>query len=64
MFSGSDESMEALQDVLKAATKDGKTVENLKVGISCQKVYGMDVLLVTVPSDIVLSQKDAPKTVK
>lgn len=63
-FSGSDESMEALQNVLKAATKDGKPVENLKVGISCQKVYGYDVLLVTVPSDIVLSQTDAPKTVK
>ncbi len=64
VFSGSDESMEALQSVLKTATKDGQTVENLKVGISCQKVYGMDVLLVTVPSDIVLSQTDAPKTVK
>lgn len=64
VFSGSDESMKALQDVLKAATKDGKPVENLKVGISCQKVYGYDVLLVTVPSDIVLSQKDADKTVK
>lgn len=49
VFSGSDESMKALQDVLKAATKGGQTVENLKVGISCQKVYGMDVLLVTVP---------------
>lgn len=64
VFSGSDESMKALQDVLKAATKDGKPVENLKVGISCQKVYGMDVLLVTVPSDIVLSQADATTTVK
>ena len=64
VFSGSDESMEALQSVLKAATKDGKPVENLKVGISCQKVYGYDVLLVTVPSDIVLSQDGADKTVK
>lgn len=64
VFSGSDESMKALQDVLKAATKDGKPVENLKVGISCQKVYGMDVLLVTVPSDIELSQTGATKTVK
>lgn len=64
VFSGSDESMEALQDVLKTAKKDGQPVENLKVGISCQKVYGYDVLLVTVPSDIVLSQTDAPKTVK
>ena len=64
VFSGSDASMKALQDVLKAATKDGKPVENLKVGISCQKVYGMDVLLVTVPSDIVLSQADATTTVK
>ena len=64
VFSGSDESMEALQSVLKTAKKDGQTVENLKVGISCQKVYGMDVLLVTVPSDIVLDQTGATKTVK
>ena len=35
VFSGSDESMEALQSVLKTAKKDGQTVENLKVGISC-----------------------------
>lgn len=64
VFSGSDESMEALQSVLKTAKKNGQPVENLKVGISCQKVYGMDVLLVTVPSDIKLSQDDADKTVK
>lgn len=64
VFSGSDESMEALQSVLKTAKKDGQTVENLKVGISCQKVYGMDVLLVTVPSDTVLDQTGATKTVK
>lgn len=64
MFSGSDESMKALQDVLKTATKDGQTVKNLKVGISCQKVYGMDVLLVTVPSDVEIAQTPALKTVK
>lgn len=64
VFSGSDESMEALQSVLKTAKKNNQPVENLKVGISCQKVYGMDVLLVTVPSDIELSQADADKTVK
>lgn len=66
MFSGSDESMKALQDVLKTAkTKNGgQAVANPKVGISCQKVYGMDVLLVTVPSDIELSQTGATKTVK
>ena len=65
-FSGSDESMEALQSVLKTAkTKNGgQAVANPKVGISCQKVYGMDVLLVTVPSDIVLSQDAATTTVK
>ena len=64
MFSGSDESMKALQDVLKSATKEGNTVKNLKVGISCQKVYGYDVLLVTVPSDIVLDQTGATTIVK
>lgn len=64
VFSGSDESMKALQDVLKTAKKNGQPVENLKVGISCQKVYGMDVLLVTVPSDIKLDQTDATTTVK
>ena len=62
VFSGSDESMEALQSVLKAATKDGKPVENLKVGISCQKVYGYDVLLVTVPAGTTIPQTSAPKT--
>lgn len=64
MFSGSDESMKALQNVLKTAKKNGQTVENLKVGISCQKVYGYDVLLVTVPSDIVLDQTSATTPVK
>lgn len=64
MFSGSDESMKALQNVLKSAKKDGQPVENLKVGISCQKVYGYDVLLVTVPSDIVLDQTGATTIVK
>ena len=64
MFSGSDESMKALQNVLKSAKKNGQTVENLKVGISCQKVYGYDVLLVTVPSDIVLDQTGATTIVK
>lgn len=64
VFSGSDESMKALQDVLKTAKKDGQPVENLKVGISCQKVYGYDVLLVTVPSDIVLDQTGATTIVK
>ena len=64
VFSGSDESMKALQDVLKTAKKDGQPVENLKVGISCQKVYGYDVLLVTVPSDIEIAQTPATTTVK
>lgn len=64
VFSGSDESMKALQDVLKSAKKGDKPVENLKVGISCQKVYGYDVLLVTVPSDIEIAQTPATKTVK
>ena len=64
VFSGSDESMKALQSVLTTAKKDSQTVENLKVGISCQKVYGYDVLLVTVPSDIELAQTPATTPVK
>ena len=64
VFSGSDASMTALKEVLKTAKKDGKAVENLKVGISCQKVYGYDVLLVTVPTDVEIDQKSATAPVK
>lgn len=44
---GSDATLATLKSVLGDATLNGQKVTN--VGISCQKVYGMDVLLVTVP---------------
>ncbi len=47
VFDGSDATLAALKSVLGDATLNGQKVTN--VGISCQKVYGMDVLLVTVP---------------
>lgn len=47
VFDGSDATLETLKSVLNGATLNGQKVT--KVGISCQKVYGMDVLLVTVP---------------
>lgn len=47
VFDGSDATLETLKSVLGGATLNGQKVTN--VGISCQKVYGMDVLLVTVP---------------
>ena len=47
VFDGSDANLAALKSGLGGATLNGQKVTN--VGISCQKVYGMDVLLVTVP---------------
>lgn len=47
VFDGSDATLATLKSVLGDATLNGQKVTN--VGISCQKVYGMDVLLVTVP---------------
>ena len=47
VFDGSDATLATLKSVLGDATLNSQKVTN--VGISCQKVYGMDVLLVTVP---------------
>ncbi len=47
VFDGSDATLAALKSVLGDVKLNGQKVTN--VGISCQKVYGMDVLLVTVP---------------
>ena len=47
VFDGSDATLATLKSVLDDAKLNGQKVTN--VGISCQKVYGMDVLLVTVP---------------
>ena len=47
VFDGSDATLATLKSVLDGAKLNDQKVTN--VGISCQKVYGMDVLLVTVP---------------
>lgn len=47
VFDGSDATLETLKSVLGDVKLNGQKVTN--VGISCQKIYGIDVLLVTVP---------------
>lgn len=47
VFDGSDATLETLKSVLGEVKLNNQKVTN--VGISCQKIYGIDVLLVTVP---------------
>lgn len=54
VFDGSDATLATLKSVLDDAKLNGQKVTN--VGISCQKVYGMDVLLVTVPHGATVPQ--------
>lgn len=54
-FSGNTEAVDILRSLLKAAGVE-------KAGISIDKVYGKDVLLVTVPAGTTIPQTAAPKT--
>lgn len=54
-FSGNTEAVDILRSLLKAAGVE-------KAGISVGKVYGKDVLLVTVPAGTTIPQTAAPKT--
>lgn len=54
-FSGNSEAVDILRSLLKAAGVE-------KAGISIDKVYGKDVLLVTVPAGTAIPQTAAPKT--
>jgi len=54
-FSGNTEAVDILRSLLKAAGVE-------KAGISVDKVYGKDVLLVTVPAGTTIPQTAAPKT--
>lgn len=54
-FSGNSEAVDILRSLLKAAGVE-------KAGISIGKVYGKDVLLVTVPAGTAIPQTAAPKT--
>lgn len=60
VFDGSDATLETLKSVLGDAKLNGQKVT--KVGISCQKVYGMDVLLVTVPHNASVPQTTKSST--
>lgn len=54
-FSGNSEAVDILRSLLKGAGVE-------KAGISISKVYGKDVLLVTVPAGTAIPQTAAPKT--
>lgn len=54
-FSGNSEALDILRSLLKVANVE-------KAGISIGKVYGKDVLLVTVPAGTAIPQTAAPKT--
>lgn len=54
-FSGNSEAVDILRSLLKGAGVE-------KTGISVGKVYGKDVLLVTVPAGTTIPQTAAPKT--
>lgn len=54
-FSGNSEALDILRSLLKVANVE-------KAGISVGKVYGKDVLLVTVPAGTAIPQTAAPKT--
>lgn len=54
-FSGNTEAVDILRSLLKGAGVE-------KAGISIDKVYGKDVLLVTVPAGTAIPQTAAPKT--
>lgn len=54
-FSGNSEALDILRSLLKVANVE-------KAGISVGKVYGKDVLLVTVPAGTTIPQTAAPKT--
>lgn len=54
-FSGNSEAVDILRSLLKGAGVE-------KAGISVDKVYGKDVLLVTVPAGTAIPQTAAPKT--
>lgn len=54
-FSGNSEAVDILRSLLKGAGVE-------KAGISIGKVYGKDVLLVTVPAGTAIPQTAAPKT--
>ena len=54
-FSGNSEAVDILRSLLKGAGVE-------KAGISIGKVYGKDVLLVTVPAETTVPQTAAPKT--
>lgn len=54
-FSGNSEAVDILRSLLKGAGVE-------KAGISVGKVYGKDVLLVTVPAGTTIPQTAAPKT--
>lgn len=54
-FSGNSEAVDILRSLLKGAGVE-------KAGISIGKVYGKDVLLVTVPAGTTIPQTAAPKT--
>ena len=54
-FSGNTEAVDILRSLLKGAGVE-------KAGISIDKVYGKDVLLVTVPAGTTIPQTAAPKT--
>ena len=54
-FSGNSEAVDILRSLLKVANVE-------KAGISIDKVYGKDVLLVTVPAGTAIPQTAAPKT--
>lgn len=60
VFDGSDATLATLKSVLDDAKLNGQKVTN--VGISCQKVYGMDVLLVTVPHGATVPQTTKSST--
>mgnify|MGYP001245697407 FL=1 len=54
-FSGNTEAVDILRSLLKGAGVE-------KAGISVDKVYGKDILLVTVPAGTTIPQTAAPKT--
>ncbi len=54
-FSGNSEAVDILRSLLKGAGVE-------KAGVSVGKVYGKDVLLVTVPAGTTIPQTAAPKT--
>lgn len=54
-FSGNSEAVDILRSLLKGAGVE-------KAGISIDKVYGKDILLVTVPAGTTIPQTAAPKT--